>query len=64
MQIMDEPDRQFHVTIPSHNKVESVLLYNFKVQDFLLNQNYNINFRFKDLQDYHKKLLQKKFDLP
>jgi hypothetical protein len=61
---MEEPDRQFHITIPMHQKSDDIILYNFKIQDHLTDQIYLINFRFKDLQDYYKKLLQKKFDLP
>ena len=44
--------------------MDDVILYNFNIEDLLLDQIYIINFRFKDLQDYHKKLLHKKFDLP
>jgi hypothetical protein len=61
---MDEPDRQFNVTIPTHLKNDGVILYHFKIEDHLINQTYSINFRFKDLQDYYKKLLYNKFDLP
>lgn len=61
---MDEPDRQFNVTVPTHQKSNDVILYNFKIQDHLNDQTYLIDFRFKDLQDYYKKLLHKQFDLP
>ncbi len=43
-------DKQYNLTIPSYEKLDDVIVYNFKLEDTILNKAYSCGFRFKDLQ--------------
>lgn len=53
-------DKQFILTVPSYEHVEDHVIYTFKLEDTIKNKVYVSGFRFKDLQEFYRRLSEKK----